>query len=170
MGKLSDLGVVSMTPDRMDAINDTGRIAYCGPFVVSAITGFPISHIEREIIAFRVEQHLSKGRIKGTTTEDVASALLHFGFEMIERANYNALERKERPTISAWMLKPRNMFTHYILAIHKGRQGHWVVVKGMKLSDTYSDGRWTFVCDGPHKGARVMEVYEVRRTLAGALR
>jgi hypothetical protein len=54
---------------------------------------------------------------------------------------------------------------HYILAVHKGKEGHWVLIKGVKLLDTYSDGRWQFVCDGPHKGARIMEVFEVRRAL-----
>jgi hypothetical protein len=34
-----------------------------------------------------------------------------------------------------------------------------------KLCDTYSEGRWQFVCDGPHKGARIMEVFAVRKDL-----
>jgi hypothetical protein len=63
------------------------------------------------------------------------------------------------------MQKPRNAWTHYILAIHKGREGHWVLIKGVKLCDTYSAGKWQFVCDGPHRGARIMEVFEVRKSL-----
>ena len=59
------------------------------------------------------------------------------------------------------MQKPRNAWIHYILAIHKGKEGHWVLIKGVKLCDTYSEGRWQFVCDGPHKGGRIMEVFEV---------
>jgi len=46
-----------------------------------------------------------------------------------------------------------------------GKEGHWVLIKGVKLCDTYSEGRWQFVCDGPHKGARIMEVFAVRRAL-----
>ena len=38
---------------------------------------------------------------------------------------------------------------HYILAVHKGKEGPWVLIKGVKLCDTYSEGRWQFVCDGP---------------------
>ena len=64
-----------------------------------------------------------------------------------------------------WMQKPRNAWIHYILAIHKGKEGHWVLIKGVKLCDTYSEGRWQFVCDGPHKGCRIMEVFEVRKAL-----
>ena len=33
--------------------NDTGRVAFCGPFVLSAITGFPVSAVEDRIRAFR---------------------------------------------------------------------------------------------------------------------
>jgi hypothetical protein len=40
-----------------------------------------------------------------------------------------------------------------------------VLIKGVKLCDTFSDGRWQFVCDGPHRSARIMEVYEVKKTL-----
>ena len=61
------------------------------------------------------------------------------------------------------MQKPRNAWVHYILAIHKGKEGHWVLIKGVKLCDTYSEGRWQFVCDGPHKGCRIMEVFEVQQ-------
>jgi hypothetical protein len=40
-----------------------------------------------------------------------------------------------------------------------------VVIKGVKVCDTYSDGAWLFVCDWPNKSKRIMEVYEVRRAL-----
>ena len=59
----------------------------------------------------------------------------------------------------------RNPFAHYILAIHKNKEGHWVLIKGVKLCDTFSQGKWQFVCDGPHKGAKIMEIFEVKRTL-----
>ena len=64
------------------------------------------------------------------------------------------------------MQKPRNAWAHYILAVHKGKEGHWILIKGVKLCDTYSEGKWQFVCDGPHKGARIMEIFEVRKALA----
>ena len=75
------------------------------------------------------------------------------------------LSRKERPSLWAWMQKPRNAWVHYILAIHKGKEGHWILIKGVKHCDTYTEGRWQFVCDGPHKGCRIMEVFEVRKAL-----
>ena len=47
------LTIPPIASGRNDAINDTGRTAFCGPYVVSAITGYPISRIEDEIRAFR---------------------------------------------------------------------------------------------------------------------
>ena len=32
------------------------------------------------------------------------------------------------------------------------------------LCDTYSGGKWQFVVDGPHKGARLMDVHIVRKS------
>ncbi len=154
-----------LTSSLNDARNDTGRIAFCGPIVLSAITGYSVSKVEDEIRSFR---ELAPGRkpvVKGTHAEEVAAALAHFGYSMELKESFMHLPRKQRPSVWTWMQKPRNAWVHYILAIHKGKEGHWVLIKGVKLCDTYSEGRWQFVCDGPHKGARIMEVFEVRKAL-----
>ena len=103
--------------------------------------------------------------VKGTYNDEVEGALAAFGYAMQEVESYMHLARKERPTLWTWMQKPRNAWAHYILAIHKGKEGHWVLIKGVKMCDTFTEGRWQFVCDGPHRGARIMEVFEVRRQL-----
>ena len=95
----------------------------------------------------------------------MAAALAHFGYTMELKQSYLSRARKERPSLWSWMQKPRNAWVHYILAVHKGKEGHWVLIKGVKLCDTYTEGRWQFVCDGPHKGARIMEVFEVKKAL-----
>lgn len=157
--------IARITPTLNDVNNDTGRVAFCGPFVLSAITGYSISKVEEEIQAFRAPDTNIKSIVKGTNAEEVAAALARFGYRMDQRESYMHLARKERPSLWSWMQKPRNAWSHYILAIHKAREGHWVLIKGVKLCDTYSEGKWQFVCDGPHKGARIMEVFEVRRAL-----
>ena len=154
-----------LTSGLNEAINDTGRIAFCGPVVLSAITGYSIGKVEDEIRRFRNLAEWQRPVVKGTHAEEVAAALAHFGYGMQLVANFLNRPRKERPTLWSWMQKPRNAWAHYILAIHKGKEGHWVLIKGVKLCDTFSDGRWQFVCDGPHRGARIMEVYEVKKTL-----
>ncbi len=145
--------------------NDTGRVAFCGPFVLSAITGYSISKVEDEIRAFRDLPSGRKPVVRGTYTEEVAAALMHFGFRMDLVEGFMHLPRKQRPSVWMWMQKPRNAWTHYVLAIQKGKEGHWILIKGVKLCDTYSMGKWEFVCDGPHKGAKIMEIFEVRRDL-----
>lgn len=154
-----------ITSDRHDVINDTGRVAFCGPYVISAVTGYSVSKVEDEIRAFRDVPDSMKPVVRGTYTEEVQAALVHFGYTMKPVASFMRLPRKERPSVWNWMQKPRNAWAHYILAIHKGKEGHWVLIKGVKLCDTYSEGKWQFVCDGPHKGARIMEIFEVKRAL-----
>ena len=160
-----DDGASRVTSSLSEARNDTGRVAFCGPIVLSAITGYSVSKVEDEIRAFRDLATTAKPVVKGTNAEEVAAALAHFGYGMELKVSHMARPRKERPTLWSWMQKPRTAWVHYILAIHKGKEGHWVLIKGVKLCDTYSEGRWQFVCDGPHRGARIMEVFEVRRSL-----
>lgn len=156
-------GAERLTSSLSEANNDTGRTAFCGPYVLSAITGYPISKIEDVI---RTERNWgSKKVVVGTGADEVAAALARFGYDMALKETFMARPRKERPTLWTWMQKPRNVWAHYILAVHKGKQGHWILVKGVKMCDTFTEGRWTFVCDGPHRGARIMEIYEVRRSL-----
>ena len=147
-----------------DACNDTGRTAFCGPYVLAAITGYPISKIEDVIRDARNSRR--KTVVKGTGADEVEAALAAFGYTMTLKQNFLNRPRKERPTLWNWMQKPRNVWAHYILAVHKGKEGHWILVKGVKMCDTFTEGRWTFVVDGPHRGARIMEIFEVRRSLA----
>ena len=165
MSTALDDGGARLTSSLNDARNDTGRIAFCGPIVLSAITGYSVSKVEDEIRAFRNPESERRSIVKGTYAEEVAAALAHFGYSMDLKESYMSRPRKERPSLWTWMQKPRNAWVHYILAIHKGKEGHWVLIKGVKLCDTYSEGRWQFVCDGPHKGARIMEVFEARKAL-----
>ena len=160
-----DISTPTMTSSLNDARNDTGRVAFCGPYVLSAITGYPISKVEAAVNAYRKLPPDLQYRVKGTYADEVEAALAVYGFEMVLKETFMQRERKKRPTVWTWMQKPRNAWAHYILAIHKGKEGHWVLIKGVKLCDTFSDGRWQFVCDGPHRSARIMEVYEVKKTL-----
>lgn len=165
MSLLAPDGAARLTSSLNEVRNDTGRVAFCGPFVLSAITGYPVSSVEERIRVYRDLPSGAQPVIRGTYTEDVAAALADFGYRMELKESFMRLERKKRPSLWTWMQKPRNAWAHYILAIHKGKEGHWVLIKGVKLCDTFSEGKWQFVCDGPHKGARIMEIFEVKRDL-----
>ena len=159
------LNVARTTATLNNPRNDTGRTAYCGPIVVAAIAGYSVSKVEAAIQEFRGRAPDSASVVKGTYAEDVESALVAFGYRMVQTEDYLDLERKARPTLSAWMQKRRNAWAHYILAIHKGREGHWILIKGVKMCDTFTNGRWVFACDGPHRSCRIMEVFEVKKDL-----
>lgn len=162
---MEDLGQATLTSSLNSVTNDTGRVAFCGPYVLSAITGFPISKVEAAINAYRALPDDLRFQVKGTYADEVEGALAVYGYTMTLKESFMERERKKRPTVWGWMQKPRNAWTHYILAIHKGKEGHWILIKGVKMCDTFTEGKWTFVCDGPHRGARIMEVFEVRRSL-----
>jgi hypothetical protein len=156
---------VHTTSNLNEVRNDTGRITFCGPYVLSALTGYPVSRVEEEIRHLRALPPDKRPVIKGTHAEEVAAVLSHFGYAMELKQSFLDRERKTRPTLWHWMQRPRSAWSHYILAIHRGKEGHWILIKGVKMCDTYTEGRWTFVCDGPHRGARIMEVFEVKRAL-----
>ncbi len=152
-----------LTSSLNEVRNDTGRIAYCGPTVIAAISGFSVSRIEDAIHEFRHDAEAARKMIVGTSAEDVSAALGLFGYAMQRLEDYNALERKERPNLSSWMRKSRSAFSFYVLAVNVGKEGHWICIKGAKLCDTYTGGKWVFAADGPHKGARIMEVWRVAK-------
>lgn len=145
------------------ANNDTGRVAFCGPYVLSAITGYGISKIEDVIRQGRELPAHRKPVVRGTYADEVEAALAHFGYRMVLKETHLHRARKERPTVWTWMQKPRNAWVYYILSIHKGKEGHWILVKGVKMCDTFTEGKWTFVVDGPHRGCRIMEIFEVKK-------
>lgn len=163
---MNDLsGITRTTSSLNDVVNDTGRVAFCGPYVLSAITGFPISSVEDVIRAYRALPDHLKHVVKGTYADEVEHALAVFGFKMVLKESFMHVARKKRPSLWTWMQKPRNAWAHYILAIHKGKEGHWILVKGVKMCDTFTEGRWTFVVDGPHRGCRIMEIFEVKKAI-----
>lgn len=147
------------------AKNDTGRVAFCGPYVLSAITGYGISKIEDVIRAGRELPAGRKPIVRGTYADEVEAALAYFGYRMDLKETFMHVGRKQRPTVWSWMQKPRNAWAYYILAIHKGKEGHWILVKGVKMCDTFTEGKWTFVVDGPHRGCRIMEIFEVKKAV-----
>ena len=165
MAQELQLSAPHISSGRNEVLNDTGRAGFCGPYVISAITGYPLSKVEDEIRIARALPEGAQPVVRGTTADDVGTVLWRYGFSMKQIADFTHMERKARPSVWTWMQKPRNAWAHYILAISKGKEGHWVLIKGVKLCDTFSDGKWQFVCDGPHKGAKIMEIYEVKRAL-----
>ncbi len=135
--------------------------------MISAITGYSVAKVEDVIRANRNMSPEVKSIVVGTYANEVEEALAAFGYRMSLTESFMHLDRKARPTLSQWMQKPRNAYVHYVLAIHTKKEGHWVLIKGVKLCDTYTEGRWTFFVDGPHRSCRIMEIFEVRKSVDG---
>ena len=104
----ADEGAARLTSSLNEARNDTGRIAFCGPIVLSAITGYSVSRVEQEIRAVRDMTPDRKPIVRGTDAEEVAATLAHFGYTMELTESYLRLPRKERPSLWSWMQKPRS--------------------------------------------------------------
>ena len=160
---------VRLTSSLNQVRNDTGRVAFCGPTVLSAITGHPVSRIEAILHEHRADPAEARKIIEGTYPDEVRAALTVFGYAMDQIEDFLPLERKQRPTVWSWMQLPRSAFSYYILAVHVRSEGHWICIHGAKICDTYTKGRWTFGADGPHRGARMMGVYRVRRVADAGL-
>ena len=77
-----------ITSSLNEVANDTGRVAFCGPYVLSAITGYPISKIERAINAYRELPPDLHHRVKGTYADEVEGALAVYGYDMTLKESY----------------------------------------------------------------------------------
>ena len=63
---MSEVGTVARLTSSLNEVeNDTGRVAFCGPYVLSAITGYPISRVEEEIRILREVPEGRQSRIGG---------------------------------------------------------------------------------------------------------
>src|SRR6267154_6600351 len=94
-----DDGTARLTSSLNEARNDTGRIAFCGPIVLSAITGYSVSRVEQEIRSFRDISPERRPVVRGTDADEVAAALAYFGYAMQLKESYMHFARKERPSL-----------------------------------------------------------------------
>ena len=149
---------------------------WCGPAVISAITGFPVSHVVETIKEVKVgmgegigyrwvgkcgEQEEKQYRlpVKGMHTGEVRYTLQRYGYNLVD-SFYNAVHRNldtlRMPTTASW-LKTRNDKNELNLIV---AGYHYQLVKGVKLVDS-----WTvdpvFIRKAPRRRARMKKVYKV---------
>ena len=91
-----------ITSSLNEAKNDTGRVAFCGPYVLSAITGFPISKVEAAVNAYRNLPQDLQFRVKGTYADEVEGALAVYGFEIQENFDKPLLSRNLVQLWQSW--------------------------------------------------------------------
>ena len=76
-------GAARLTSSLNDARNDTGRIAFCGPYVLSAITGYSVTKVEAAINAYRQLPADLKHKVRGTYADEVEAAAAEAGEPLI---------------------------------------------------------------------------------------
>jgi len=151
--------------------NDIGAPElFCGPTVICAITGKPLSEVlavikdKREHFARDLERHrcdpalvskaavLASGDVTSTSTLDLEDAFTTFDSFMEHAA---AFKDKSGPTLRDWLINDDyltdEILTQYregaalIFSIGQGDfddplVGHWVVIAGGEFLDTSTDG------------------------------
>lgn len=154
--------------------------AWCGPSVISSITGFPVADIVRVIKDQRIARgvgHTERYKevrdeedcfmyqtsikverpVKGTHLLELNYCLNHYGYTLSRATknkvvNYNG----NPPTIARWLKtrKDRNEM-NLVSAGH-----HWQLVKGNKFVDSFTQVP-VFIRKAPHRRARVKDVWQV---------
>ena len=126
---------------------------YCGPAVVSFITGMNTSDV-----ATRMREHNGAYAIRGTWTSDVRCVLNERGFSLVRRP----IETKNC-TLARWLKDTKDQRTAgRVFLIVAGN--HWQLVSGRK----YACGRIGDIVSirdsRVKRRARVTEVYEVMKS------
>jgi hypothetical protein len=135
--------------------HDLSTKCWCGPFLVSALTGQPTSVAFGFIKEFRHHTDGSK-IVTGTSFFDLEYALRCFGFEFHHLVTYGC----EQPTFKTWLKTPRRRNTAYLVLIQLPTMLHWIGVIDKRVFDTTMT-KPQLVKNTPYKNARVHHVYIV---------
>ena len=151
-----------------------GETAWCGPAIVSSITGCPIAHIVRVIKDQRIERGYGTftrfnwdtevettvtRRVQGTHASEINRCLKHYGYRIVPtQDNLPRRFNGNNPTIARWIKQrtDRNEL-NLVSAGH-----HWQLIKGIKYVDSFT-GHPVFIRKAPHRRARVIGVWRVER-------
>jgi len=159
-------------------VDQTGN-GFCGPLVLAAIMGCSTAEA-----AERVRQAtLQKRAIKGTDWWELEMTLRQRGFRtshkqvpaqryvadrvpgkpLLNGAKWDAQYTPVKlvgPTLAEWLrTTKRDPDAYYIIEVPH----HWVLVKGRKFVDTFTEGEWVFLRSAPHRRKRVKAVWKVER-------
>jgi hypothetical protein len=143
-----------------DAIIDkTEGWLTCGPVVVAALTGAPLTTVEA-VFAMNGSDGVE------TDAADLALARSHFGMPL--SLGYVSDWGEEPPLW--WCLRycPDGPL---IIAVEDRGEGHWIATDGWRLADVQTRGRWVAFDDhGLHADAPVETVWLVEGRCSGSSR
>ena len=147
--------------------NDTRGRGYCGPTAVACITGKPLSKVLDTMRAARGRP----GPVRGTGPSLVGRSLDALGWSAtpIRIHHPSGGGWSVRPTVAAYLRSRTKdlMNVHLLMIVGTfSGGGHWIVVKGRKMVDTFTKGEPVFISKAPHRRCRVHAVYRVTRKAA----
>ena len=136
------------------------RNRYCGPSVISAVTGMTTGE------AARLVRSLSGVKsVKGTSTRQVRDALRDCNIDMQRYSFGMALSRSTGPTLAAWLratVKERNADRVFLIVAG----WHWQLVQGRRYVCGIVGDVVSIKDKKIKRRARVAEVYELTMTAA----
>lgn len=145
-----------------DVVNDTKSRAFCGPTVVAAITGEPVSRVRDAFRLVRYGANWTSRRrsppIMGTYTHEVERVLRLFGYV----GTWHKVPG--RPTLAAYLEDRSGLQRAHPCVVRVTR--HVVAVSGWVFCDTASKGQLVDADKAPGRRKRVKDVFVITRRVA----
>lgn len=126
-----------------------GKNGYCGPLVLSVLSGK--STDECGLLASRNGKPL-KAMFNFQLQESLE--LLGIQFQKYKPAMQRSGKSYPYPTLKQWMdqfRRPSEQDVPFVVVI----TGHYILVKGNQICDTYTEGKWVDVSDYKRKSSHV---------------
>ena len=153
-----------------------GETTWCGPSVISSITGFPVALIVRTIKDQRIKRGVGYNErwinlpydtkiiqaerpVQGTYSYEVNECLKHYGYRIVStKTNVPIPHNGNPPTIAKWLKQRKDR--NELNLVDAGN--HWQLIKGVKFVDSFTKVP-VFIRKAPHRRARVKSVWKVER-------
>lgn len=145
-----------------EVLHDKEGLLWCGPAVISALTGVSTYDITELIKKHRKNP---AALVRGTNPEELEYVLVKLKHAMECQAIYGG-KVENRPTLGRWLKeKGRQPGLGYIVHISGQPDdpgGHWCVVLDDQFFDSFTKV-WVHIDKAPHRRCRVNCVFTVRK-------
>lgn len=130
---------------------------YCGPTAIGVITGKPLSKVLATIRQVRGDNADARKRpVKGMSNWEVIGALKLLGWKVTAKIVFD-----QAKTLASFLRTRAKSLMNVHLLINVTL--HYVVVKGRKFADSYTNGEPVFISKAPHRRKRVKHVWVVEK-------
>ena len=137
-----------------------GERTFCGPSVISAITGFPVALICEVINRHRLERREStRIDVGGMHFYEVNDCLRTYGYKALPtEMNVPLFFNGSKPTIARWIKQRKDR--NELNLVDAGN--HYQLIKGVKFVDSFTKVP-VFIRKAPHRRSRGASVWKIIR-------